>query len=68
MLKFIKVVDAVTGNDMLLNTAIIATVEESFMSSSSGTSRVRKISFTDNRPDVFIKNYLENIANYLCNG
>lgn len=67
MIKFIKVTDAITRNSMLINTELIATVEKTIKSTDGTSVAVSRITFKDNRPDEFVQESINCLANFLCN-
>lgn len=67
MIKFVKVTDAITGNDMLIKTDLIATVEKSIKTANNCSVSVSKITFIDCRPEEYATQDLKYFENFLCN-
>ena len=67
MIKFITVTDAITKKEMLINTSLIAKVEESIYSTSNGEFSVRHILFVEDYGDEYITDTMKYLMNYLCN-
>ena len=65
MIKFIKVTDAITGNRMLINTDIIATVEKTIKSTNESCTAVSRVTFKDNRADEFAEESVDYFAKFL---
>ena len=67
MIKFIQVTDAFTGNQMIIKTDIIATIDRSLKKSGEETCAVSRITFTIDRPDEYVTETIHYFKDILCN-